>query len=210
MSCPVLLGLARTAAEDVASDPLLEQPTAASAKTAASRVARTHNLDISEAVTARPKETTRATSGLDSEPSLGVGRGTFDRDRLVAVVVVILDPVEGVILRDRLRLPLGHVGLQQVAPPDEADDDVEQERLDAADEHLEVPVALLMHEMPERLAFLGLELEEPAPEEQVDAQEDEEDQPEPDQEPSIPLLLTRLVVAGPGHGHRKPRRALIV
>ncbi len=58
MSCPVLLGLARTAAEDAGSGPLLEQPTPASAKTAASRVARTHNLDIDEVVTARPKETT--------------------------------------------------------------------------------------------------------------------------------------------------------
>jgi hypothetical protein len=53
MSFPVLLGLERTAAEVAASDPLLEQPAAASAKTAASNVARRHNLDVREAVTAR-------------------------------------------------------------------------------------------------------------------------------------------------------------
>ena len=190
----MLLGLDRTAAEDATSDPLLEQPTATSTKTAASSAARRHNLDVRYEVTAEAKETTRATRGLVSEPSLGV---------------VVIDPVECVIRGDRLRLSLGHVGLEQVPPADEADDDVEQECLDATDEHLEVPVALLMHEMPERLPVLGLEPEEPAPEEEVDPEAYDEDHSQPDEEPSIRAPSTSLLT-GPGHVHSKPRDAPIV
>ena len=95
-------------------------------------------------------------------------------------MVMVFDAVQGVILSDGVRLALGDVGLQQVSPPDEADEDVEEDRLDAADEDLQVPVALLVKEMPEGLSVLGLEPEDPTPEEDVDAPQHDDDHGEPD------------------------------
>ena len=95
-------------------------------------------------------------------------------------MVMVFDAVQGVILSDGVRLALGDVGLQQVSPPDEADEDVEEDRLDAADEDLQVPVALLAKEMPEGLSVLGLEPEDPTPEEDVDAPQHDDDHGEPD------------------------------
>jgi hypothetical protein len=98
-------------------------------------------------------------------------------------VVVVFDTVQCVILRDGVGLPLGDVGLQEVAPANEADEDVEQDRLDAADEDLQVPVPLLMQEMPEGLPMLGLEPEPPSPEEDVDAPQDHDNDGESHDKP---------------------------
>jgi hypothetical protein len=84
-------------------------------------------------------------------------------------VVVVFDAVQRVILGDGVGLPLGDVGPQQVAPADEADEDVEQNRLDAADDDPPGTSALPMQEMPEGLSMLGLEPEPTTPEEDVDA-----------------------------------------
>ena len=76
-------------------------------------------------------------------------------------MVMVFDAVQSVILSDRVGLTLGDVGLQQVSPPDEANENVEQDRLDAADEDLQVPVALLVKQMPEGLSMLGLDPKTP-------------------------------------------------
>src|SRR6185369_12520442 len=125
-----------------------------------------------------PSDTEVRTDASDSASNLGLGRNALvDVEHPIAVtfVMVILDPVEGVILCHRLRLTVRDVRLEQVPPSHQADDDVEQERLDAADEHLEVPVTLLMHQVPEGLPLFRLEREEPAPEEEVDPQRHEQD-----------------------------------
>ena len=118
-SFPVLLGLDRTAAEDAASDPLARttrQRRARRQRPAARPGDTTWTSDMRSRPRLRKPHERRA--GLVSEPSLGL---------------VVIDPVEGVIRGDGLRLPLGHVGLEQVPPADEADNDVEQERLDATE-----------------------------------------------------------------------------
>ena len=99
-------------------------------------------------------------------------------------VVVFFDPVQCVILCHGVRLPLGDVGLQEVAPADKANEDVEQERFNAADEDLQVPVPLLMQEVPEGLTMLGLEPKQPTPEEDVDSPQDYGDYGEPHDQPA--------------------------
>ncbi len=61
---------------------------------------------------------------------------------------MLLNAVQRVILGDGVSLMPGDVGLEQVAPADEADEDVEKYRLDSADEDLQVPVPLLVEEAP--------------------------------------------------------------
>lgn len=79
--------------------------------------------------------------------------------------IVVQDAVKRVVVLDSPPLSFRDVGPQQVAPPDDPDEEIEQDRLDAADDHLQVPMTLLVQEMPERLPVLGLEPEPTAPEE---------------------------------------------
>jgi hypothetical protein len=48
-------------------------------------------------------------------------------------VFVIIEAMQSVLFGDRLRLSLSEVRLQEIAPPDDADDDVEEDCLNPAD-----------------------------------------------------------------------------
>jgi hypothetical protein len=54
---------------------------------------------------------------------------------------VVFEAVQGVVLFYGPPLAFGDVRLEEIAPPDDPNEQIEQDRLDAADDDLQVPVA---------------------------------------------------------------------
>jgi hypothetical protein len=68
---------------------------------------------------------------------------------------MIFDPMERMVLFDSSFLSLGDVRLQEEAPPDDSDEQIEQDDLDASDDQFQVPMGLVMDQMPERSRCSG-------------------------------------------------------
>jgi hypothetical protein len=94
---------------------------------------------------------------------------------------MVLDPMERMVLFDSSFLSLGDVRLQEEAPPDDSDEQIEQDDLDASDDQFQVPMGLVVDEMPERFTVFRLESPSATPKEPIDErgheQEDEERKP---------------------------------